>query len=524
MSGEGDWLFDELFTASGRGDLHVVGADGTDRLRRDELLGRASRMAAGVRRAGLAPGDTVAALLTNSVDMLGLVLGAWLAGVRVASLPLPWRGGSHEEYLRMTGELCRRSEAGLLVCEARLGGLLADVDQVRLRRVEDLPCSARVDVASPADDDALFVQFTSGSTRAPAGCVLTAGAIGTQLRELRDALELDRCDRGVSWLPLSHDMSLFGGALQHMVAGFEMLLSTPERFVASPRTWLDDCAQFDATVTHAPNMALALATRIAERQPPRGTLSLRSLVLGGERVTASALRRAGRALGPWGLKPDALQPAYGLAEATLAVTVSAPSRPAGLHAFNFEGDRFELVGAGRALPGSVVSIDAADDFGFGEIVVTSASLASGYVGDPALTAARFTPSGLITGDIGTLIDGELFVLGRQDDLVNVAGRKVWLSGVEESLAEDDDVRSGSVVLLEREGQFGELRLTGLAELRRDDADAAAVAARLSDRARREFDVAVSGWGFAARGAVPKTPSGKVMRHAARRVRASLTDW
>jgi fatty-acyl-CoA synthase len=508
-----EWMFDELLQASGKGDLHVQRGDTLELWTRTRVLTWASRAATGLKRRGLERGDALACIVTNTPEILGAVFGAWLAGIRVVSLPLPSRGLPIDEYLRLLDRLSEMAGARLLVVEPRFTAML-DGLSTRVESSDDLPADGPSPLEPPGDDDVMFVQFSSGSTRQPAGCVLTAGAVAAQMRLLQEGLALDRSDRGVAWLPLSHDMGLFGGMMTFTISGASGLLTTPERFLASPRVWLDDCAGFGATITSGPNAALAAVTRVARRSPPAGPLQLRSLVTGGERIAPQTLRDVAEVLAPCGLDAGAITPAYGLAEATLAVTAGGPGEPARFAHFDLAGEATELVSVGRPLRGVECDIVDEDDDGFGEILVRSPSLASGYAGDDELTAERFVHGGVLTGDVGTIRDGELYVRGRNDDMLKIAARKLWAGEVEDALGSDPDLRAGNVVIVDVD-DGGARRLVVVAELADAAADHEAVRRRVIARGRCDFGIPIDDCRFVERGSLPKTPSGKVQRFRAR---------
>src|SRR5439155_10077122 len=287
-------------------------------------------------------------------------------------------------------------------------------------------------------DQPAFVQYTSGSTGDPRGIVLTLGAISEQMRMLIDVLRLEPGSQGVTWLPLSHDMGFFGLLILSWTVGMKLVVSSPERFARKPTTWFDDAAEVGATLTVAPPFGLALATRRAEGRLHRRPCSFRSLVVGAEPIELSTLQRAVEVLGPYGIGWECLTPAYGLAEATLGVSMKRwgerpkhidPSRePDRLSALGVDpeivrSDR-PIVSCGPPLGGVRVGTDTEQ---FGQIWISSGSLLDSYLGssaDPA-PGGRFQ-----TKDLGFLHDGELYVVGRADDVIPFGGRNIFARDVE----------------------------------------------------------------------------------------------
>lgn len=496
----------------------------------DDLRQAGQRAAAGVRQAGVEPNSFVPCVLTNSFAVAAGVLGVWLAGGIVVSLPTIARGVSIATYRRQLGELCANHHADLLLIEERFLPFLDEGDELSARLVsyESLPGSRTIDPCPPAENDVAFIQYSSGSTREPKGCAITTRAIAEQLQTLRAALGIDPDrDKGAMWLPLSHDMGFFGGLLLCWTARIPGLLSTPERFLTAPRTWLNDCAEFDATITAAPNFALDVAIRAARAAPPSKAIPLRACVLGGERVEGTTLEEANTVLGPYGLTLEAITPAYGLAEATLAVTAGTPGEaPAVIELDSralLAGELREptlgspttsVVSTGGPLAGAHVRIAGDDEFG--EISVRSPSLAEGYFGDEEATTRQFVDGELFTGDLGFVIDGELYVFGRSDDMLAVGGRNVYARDVESAMLEQAPIRRGSCAVVDVPADK-HTRLVVLAEPLEPEGDFKQLAASLGSVAASTARLRIDECLFLPRGALPKTPSGKVQRFRCRQI-------
>jgi acyl-CoA synthetase (AMP-forming)/AMP-acid ligase II len=500
---------------------------------------RASRFAGGLRQRGVQPGDRVAFVLTNAAEVCAGVLGAWLAGACVISMPVISRGMAPPDYFAMLRRVVAHAQPGLVVAEAQVAALLRagevgvpvmDCDGVHAAPPETAPLCA--------DEDPVFVQYTSGSTSEPRGCVVTAAAVARQLSMLEQALRIDpERDVGVVWLPLSHDMGLFGCLLLTYWTDHRLVLSTPERFLRQPGSWFEDCAHFGGTISAAPSFGLDRAARVAEVRPP-ASLTMERLVVGSDRVEASVLRRAARALGPERLPESSLVPAYGLAEAVLAVTMSpvgegptvlrverAALEHGDVEPADSDGDAtVELVSAGLPLPGNVVKIDPPTS-AVGEVVVSGPTLAVGYLGAPQETAERFTADGLRTGDFGFVHDGRLYVTGRSDDLMIMAGRNLYARDVEAALAGVPGLRPGRFAVVDVE-VHGDTRLVALIEPMPGHPDFAVMARDVATAARAAVGVTIAECVFVAPGDLPKTPSGKIQRfrcreHATSRPRA---EW
>ena len=498
----------------------------------DDWMRAAEATAWSLRQRGVEAGERVGVMFDNSREAAALVLGAWLAGGTVVSLPGPSRAQTAEAYRSFLETVA--GENAISTClvpaaAAALDGLVEGVAFVPHAEVCDFGApGGRVEWQLPGADDVVFVQYSSGSTADPRGCELTAAAIAAQLAMLAETLEVDpEADQGVSWLPLSHDMGMFGCLLLTYWTGHPLLLSTPERFLRDPWSLGRDASQVSATLGALPAFGLSLLAR-ASVNGEAVDLGFRHLVLGGDRVPASLLRGARAQLARHGMSETAFKPAYGLAEATLAVTMTSSLEPGPaptlrLDALAAQTGRateadpqdpraIELVSNGPPLPGVELHLPAGD---LSELHVRSPSLARGYVGDRQ--GERWTELGFRTGDRALVRAGQLYVDGRIDDVLIVGARNVSAFPAEDRLGEHEQTRKGNVVLVqpgEQQGAVhalvewkGSLERSALRSWTRD-------ASRI---VRESIGVPLAEVAFVEPGSLPKTPSGKVQRHRCRRL-------
>jgi fatty-acyl-CoA synthase len=498
----------------------------------DEWRRAAERAALGLRRLGIGRGDRVAAVLTNTFEVCAAVPGTWLAGATLLSLPTMRRGITPAEFVAQLRRLARDGEARLMLLEERYIELLGDGDLgVPVRSFEELAADGSLESTPLADEEVAFVQYSSGSTSEPKGCMLSMGAISEQERMLADRIGVDASRHGAMWLPLSHDMGLFGAVLLAWTAGMRVAVTSPERFLRKPQTWMEDLVELDANIAVSPSFGLALAARRARVHPPSGSFPMRTVVIGGERIEWSALQDVAEVLGPHGMTLDAFTPAYGLAEATLSVTMKRLDHAP--HYLTIDGHAAyegELVPCGAAdpharavlacgVPMRGVSVRIDPPGGIGRICVRSPSVAEGYLGNPAATAERFVDGELITEDIGFLHDGELYPIGRTDDMIPLGGRNVFARDVEVEVERCDGVRPGCVALIDVPD--GDLpRLVLMAELAADAREPGALADEMATRTYGTCGARVSECVFVARSRLPKTPSGKIQRFRCRALLAS----
>ncbi len=523
-------LFDAL-TSPKRRSLHTWAGGELSATAWDEVVAVGHRVATGLRRRGV-EGRPVPCVLTNTAEVVSGMLGVWLAGSAVASLPVPARAMGIEEYADHLAAICARTESPILLVEDRLAAALEEPIAGRVELVEwgALPADGRHDPEPPAPEQPAFIQYSSGSTSAPKGCVLSGAAIARQLEMIVEACAISTGDTVTSWLPLSHDMGTFGCLLSPWACDTELLLSSPERFIRDPRTWFEDCARHGVTLTAGPPSALHAAARAQRTRPLPADLRLRVCFVGGERIAWSALAAANEAFSPFGLEPAVWMPAYGMAEATLMVTAIGIDEDPSVRyvdSIALAEERIEhrdadgegvaaIVCLGRPRGGVELRLD--DPGQLSEIHLRSPSLASGYYRDPEHSAECFHDGELASGDLGFLDDGELYVVGRSDDVLSVAGRNVYAREIEAAVDLFDAVRGGCSTVIDVSAE-SRSRLVMLLELKEEAVDYRGLAIAASRTAKRKAGVLLDECIFLPKGALPKTPSGKIQRFRCRHMLA-----
>ncbi len=398
------------------------------------------------------------------------------------------------------------------------------------------------------DGDTLaFLQYTSGSTGAPKGVMLSHANLVHNSALIAHAFEHTRSGSGVFWLPNYHDMGLIGGILQPMYVGRPNVLMSPMSFLQKPYRWLAAISRFRGTTSGGPNFAYDLCVRkITPEQ--RATLDLscwRVAFNGAEPVWADTLREFSEAFAPCGFRPEAFYPCYGMAEATLIVSGGYVFEPPVIR--HFDGEALgenravrvspehplarALVGCGQNLPDQQIAIADPDTETrcppgrIGEIWVSGPSVAQGYwrkkLASQATFRARLRDTGegpfLRTGDLGFLDEGELFITGRIKDLIIIRGMNCYPQDIERTVQHCHPrlrAHSGAAFALEAKdgarlvvAQEGERhRHGGLKEICR--AIRQAVAA--------EHDLQVDEILLLKAGSIPKTTSNKIQRNECRK--------
>ncbi len=436
------------------------------------VLDVAHRMALSMRARGLRPGDKVVMALPNGFDFIHVFLGARTAGVLPIPVMAPRANENVTRALASLGELAARREARalitmsaddspLLAMAEALGQLDLITSPERLTDPTGDPTPLSALLADLSHDSLAYIQCTSGSTGAPKGVPLTHGNILTNLSDVGRHLQVNKDDVGVSWLPMMHDMGLVGVLLFALCWGVPLVLLDPERFLKAPHEWLWCIHNHGATLSPASDFGYHYCARRARASDLEGLdlSSWRVAMSGSETVDGAHLQAFERRFQPFGLRERVFVPVYGLAEATVAVTFGALDRAVHIDHVSRStletsgvalpsepgADTLALIGLGKALPNVEILLtnqegERVADRTVGEVHVRGRSAMSGYLGEAPLEEGQWIP----TGDLGYTVDGELFVLGRRSEVVNLGQRVVYPHTVETLALRIDGVRAAAV--------------------------------------------------------------------------------
>lgn len=523
-----------------------------------QLYERTARVAAGLQQLGMRKGDRLGLILIEPEQFVVTYLAALRAGIVPVPMYPPDALGGLDGYMERTGMVLQDGLVSALVMSAPLQPLLGHLRDAMtgvraMVRVSDLeqcmeqpvyPCLAREDLA--------FLQYTSGSTAAPKGVMVTHGSLLANAHAIMvEGLHVDPArDVGVSWLPLYHDMGLIGFVVAPVLYGISTVYIPTMRFIKKPAVWMDTIHEHRGTITFAPNFALSMITQKAhEEDLRRWDLScLRVVGCGAEPISAAALARFEFVFHQHcGMPHEAILPCYGMAESTLAVTfkphgqrfstrrVSATvfqqhkrsmviASQTQMHPFDDVDDAgmpaaVEHVSCGVPFSQHELMIVNADQHPVpeceeGEIWIRGPSVTAGYFGKPEASAQVFQNGWLRTGDLGYLADGQLYVTGRIKDLIIINGRNIHPQEVEWAASAVDGVRKGNVVAFSvPQGEHEAI----IVALETRHADETILIPQVKRRIHDALGLKVEEVVCLAPGMLPKTSSGKLQRYRARQM-------
>jgi fatty-acyl-CoA synthase len=537
-------------TAAGGGQQRgMVTGEPKEPVRRTwaEVHEQAEHLAGGLVAGGLQPGTPVAVLAAAPALIAPTVQGVWLAGGSVTMLHQPTQRTDLAIWAEDTVKVLNMIGAGLVLLGEPFDALAPVLTEhgIAFRMISELleaePLGEPVPVG---EDDLALLQLTSGSTAEPKAVRITHGNLYVNIKAMVERAEFAfDSDVMVSWLPTFHDMGMIGFLTVPMTFGVELIKITPVEFLSGPLIWPALISKYRATTTAAPNFAYAIVGRRLARVDDDDAYDLSTLRIalnGAEPIDESAVKTFTDAGARFKMPAECVFPAYGMAEATLAVSfaplftgltldfVEADPLEAENRAVTVpEGDprrgtdevrSFAVLG--RPLDGLAAQIVDAEgnELGerqVGEIRLRGEAVTPGYLTVDGPVPTQDADGWLATGDLGYLIDGQIVICGRQKDVIIMGGRNIYPTDIERAATSVEGVRAGNAVAVrldagtrrERFAVVLESKLAGDAEAER--VLVKEVAARVRDAVDlRPFAVVVL-----PAGSLPKTPSGKVKRAA-----------
>ncbi|NMG74654.1 AMP-binding protein [Aromatoleum diolicum] len=510
------------------------------------LRADAMRVAAGLLANGLQPGERVAIMLPTGREFFAAFYGVLYAACVPVPLYPPARPSQIEDHMRRIGGIVANAEAAALVTDERarpLGHLLrAQCGSLRSITTVAALSGGAAPPALPRPDpqETAFLQYTSGSTGNPKGVVLTHANLRANLDAMERASGITAADVFVSWLPLYHDMGLIGACMGSLVAGFRLVLMSPLAFLARPGAWLWAIHRYRATVSAAPNFAYELCVdKLDDREVDGLDLSCWRLAYNGaEPVSPDTIERFATRFARVGFRANAMTPVYGLAECSVGLAfppldrgplIDRVDRPAlsrtGIAQVAASGDvhALRIVSCGRPLPEHRIRV--VDTGGRelaertqGRVQFQGPSATRSYFRNPEATAKLVEGEWLNSGDLGYLAAGELYLTGREKDVIIRGGHNVYPQELEEAVSHVPGVRRGGVAVFPAtDAQTGTERLVVLAEVRDTvtSAERQRFQAEINRLATDLVGLPADDIVLAPPRTVPKTSSGKIRRASCR---------
>jgi len=493
---------------------------------------------------GIARGDVVALAMEHGYPVIAGFLGAMHIGAVPVILPYASPSTPDRSYREQAGRLLREVGARAVLTLPRTHAALADLGQYRPiawtlpepgAEPSDAPRLTDADPAQPA-----YLQLTSGSTRTPRGVVIPHSAVLRHLEALSEGFPFGRSDVSVGWLPVHHDMGLVTQILLPLAVGGTSVLLAPHAWLRRPVALMRAVDQHRGTFGTMPNFGFEhCLRRIPDAEMAGLDLgSLRTLVCGGEPIRAETMERFATQFSRFGLSPKALMAGYGMAENTVGITHGAcgggiradhvgraalESDGVAIPAGGDEPDAVDIVCCG--VPFSGTQVDVVDGSGatlperrVGEIRICGDALFAGYRQGAGATVSVQREGWHHTGDRGYLAGGELYVLGRQDDLIITAGRNVSPEEIEAAIVEppEGEIRR-AVAFGVRDDRLGTevpvavVEIRGRIERPREHD----IGGLIRSRVKAALDVELGDVRLVRTGWIAVTTSGKVARRACR---------
>jgi len=490
---------------------------------------------------GMAPGDELVIFTKSNRQFVVAFWAAVLGGI----VPVPVAVGISDEHRLKLFRILMQLQRATLYTEPGLHERLLDfaksqgrnevVRKLEQRTMRDDAAGGGLagEVFDLSPEETAFIQYSSGSTSDPKGVCLTHYNLTTNIRAIIEGTGWSSGDQALSWMPLTHDMGLIGFHLSVLAAGMNHAVMDTSIFVRRPLLWMSKASELEATQLCSPNFGYKHFLKLFQRKglDNLDLSPVRLILNGAEPISWDLCEEFLNALAPFGLRRTTMLPVYGLAEATVAVTISTPDKEYGRiivdrHNLRIgapfkslqagDADAVSFIKVGSAVRDCAIRItddeDAVLEHGLiGNIQVKGASVTQGLYNDEAAGAELFTDDRwLRTGDCGIIVDGELVITGRSKDIIIVNGQNYYPHDIEEIVAQVDGLDLGKVVVCgvtPTSSQTGELLVFLL--YRQDVESFKALASAVRDIVGEHAGLEVDHVIPVTR--IPKTTSGKVQR-------------
>ncbi|EHI14415.1 fatty acyl-AMP ligase [Mycolicibacterium thermoresistibile] len=503
-----------------------------------EVHERARRIAGGLAAAGVGHGDAVGVLAGWPVEIAPTAQALWIRGASLTMLHQPTPRTDLMMWAEDTMNVIGMIAAKVVVVSDPFTAAIPVLEErgIKVLTVEQLLAADPIDPVDTSEDDVALMQLTSGSTGSPKAVVITHRNIYSNAEAMFVGAQYDvDNDVMVSWLPCFHDMGMIGFLTVPMYFGAELVKVTPMDFLRDTLLWARLIDKYKGTMTAAPNFAYALLAKRLRRQAKPGEFDLSTLrfaLSGAEPVEPADVEDLIDAGKPFGLRPEAILPAYGMAETTLAVSFSECG--AGLIVDEVDADL--LAALRRAVPASkgntrrlaslgpllpdlearVVDEDGniLPPRGVGIIELRGEPVTPGYVTMGGFVPAQDEHGWYDTGDLGYLTEeGHVVVCGRVKDVIIMAGRNIYPTDIERAAQRVEGVRPGGAVAVRLDAGHSRETFAVAVESNawQDPEEVRRIEHQVAHEVVAEVDVRPRNVVVLGPGSIPKTSSGKLRR-------------
>jgi fatty-acyl-CoA synthase len=512
------------------------------------LLRKAASTAQTLTKAGVQPGEVVILILKHEPELIHGFFGTALMGGVPSIMPFLTEKLSPDRYRESLRSLFEITQPGAVITypefEGQVRQAAQDVPSIKAVLTHDSIANLDEDAvgqfipANRSPEDIALLQHSSGTTGLQKGVALSHQAIFNQIDSYAEAIRLNPNDVVVSWLPLYHDMGLIAGFLMPILSQVPLVLMSPFDWVRAPYRLMQAVSKYGGTLSWLPNFAYNFcAQKIRDRDLQGVNLSTwRGVINCSEPMHWPSQRMFLERFAPYGFREKALATSYAMAENVFAVTQGGIDSPVQVDMINREtllesqiaqpdareAHALKMLSAGRPLSNTRVRVIAPDgqnmpDRYVGEISIQSDCMLTAYYNRPDLTEKAFLDGWYLTGDLGYMAEGELYITGRKKDLIIVGGKNIYPQDLEHIAGEVPGVHPGRVVAF---GIFNERMGTEdvviLAESDAEDpAEKGAIADMIRNQVTLNSDVALRYVEVVERGWLLKTSSGKIARSANR---------
>lgn len=538
------WLYGQF--SPNKPHIYFQHEDGTDEvITYGELLDRSLRVAASLRERGLKDGETVAIMQPTNPGFFYTFLGTLLAGGVPVPIYPPFRMHALEAYAKTEAHILKSAEVRILVTFSEAENLSRILKTFvpslkHVTTVDDLLGKEKLATPFKAKgDNFAMIQYTSGSTSMPKGVLLTHYNLLSNIRAYGKAINVSPQDVTVSWLPLYHDMGLIGMWLGSLYFAAPLILMTPFSFLNHPEKWLWAIHDHRGTLSGAPNFAYELCVKKVGHELIEGLdlSSWRMAANGAEKVYPRTLELFAKKFAPYGFKPEAITPMYGLAESSVGLAIPPMNRGFIIDRVDrqkFEEDRLaepasgendlQFVSCGVPIEGHEIRITDEEhkplpERHIGNLQFRGPSSMQGYYNNPRATQAIYHDGWLDTGDLAYMADGEVYITGRRKDLIIKAGRNLYPVEIEELVGSVPGVRLGCVAAFESsDEERATEELVIVAETREQNLhEKDEITQKIKEVIATALDIVPDHVIMVAPHVVPKTSSGKLQRSACKKM-------